>query len=749
MSHIIHSKSIINITHAEKSDFDVVEGLQLILVLDGCLRIVLNGKNVNLIKGDLYLFNKGDLLSILSDDSNNVMSINIEAILENGEYPIFHLSHPMSFNYEKEAYRFLVEILAKIYIESVSNETGQKYIIEGQVKYIFGLLMRYLAKESNELGEESTNINKIEEVMNYINHHYQDKITLDQLSEKFFISKYYLSREFKTQLSLTIGNYIKEVRLLHAERELIETKSKLVDIADRIGFPNLKSFNTAFKQKHKLTPSQYRVINRPKELKANIEELNTSGLEFLLQFVNEEDYTSIRQRNRLIHDVKVDVSKEIGELKRRNQYFKMNLNDMTRLNTFRNLLSIELVGVDDFVELISIHNDSGELDFERLNRLLSKIKEQACIPYLQIQTNDVTKWKEQNNGNNRISFENMMKQLKQYLINEYSNIENWYFEFRCFNEGAEGFVSDTLVSSMKHFKDIAKIVVHFPSLPNDTYSIMDKSDDKIICINDYTETKKIDFKYAVEELSNQNQNHINKIIEKQNIEHQKNLYQRILDFEKDDYLSKHLSLIQANVSVWNFLKGKNKSKTFLSPIMMDPIKPFKYFPIELAEKYALYTREGLVTESYYAHVFMKNLFKTIVYRDEHIIVTKYNDNLRILILYPEERVNNYLDKKKNIDSNLLTQIGKKPYLALNMFISGINGTYDYVMEELSPETLDQKTELNAIKLHPNKSKKDIEYYNSSLKPVRKINRKIIEESFELNITVPLIGMTWIELNKVK
>jgi len=59
----------------------------------------------------------------------------------------------------------------------------------------------------------------VDAVLHYINEHYSEPLTLDQLSEKFFISKYHLLRKFDAQVGTTVHRYILQKRLLNAKQE--------------------------------------------------------------------------------------------------------------------------------------------------------------------------------------------------------------------------------------------------------------------------------------------------------------------------------------------------------------------------------------------------------------------------------------------------------------------------------------------------------------------------------------------------
>lgn len=99
---------------------------------------------------------------------------------------------------------------------------------------------------------------KVEQVRAFIDSHYMDRLNLDGLSGRFFISKFHLSREFKRITGSTIGNYILERRIEQAKRQLRFSADSLETIARDCGFSDSSYFIKAFKRAENQTPNEYR-----------------------------------------------------------------------------------------------------------------------------------------------------------------------------------------------------------------------------------------------------------------------------------------------------------------------------------------------------------------------------------------------------------------------------------------------------------------------------------------------------------
>ena len=82
-------------------------------------------------------------------------------------------------------------------------------------------ILSILLQEITGSGEEkSPGHQKMAEVRKFLDEHYTEKFSLDELSERFFISKYHLSREFHQYYHVTLNQYVISRRLTRAKRLL-------------------------------------------------------------------------------------------------------------------------------------------------------------------------------------------------------------------------------------------------------------------------------------------------------------------------------------------------------------------------------------------------------------------------------------------------------------------------------------------------------------------------------------------------
>ena len=90
----------------------------------------------------------------------------------------------------------------------------------------------------------------VDQVVEYINEHYNEPLTLDDLSERFFISKYHLLRKFDRQVGTTVHRYILQKRLLIA-KQLLGSGLAPSEVCQHCGFGDYANFYRAFRAEYR------------------------------------------------------------------------------------------------------------------------------------------------------------------------------------------------------------------------------------------------------------------------------------------------------------------------------------------------------------------------------------------------------------------------------------------------------------------------------------------------------------------
>lgn len=94
------------------------------------------------------------------------------------------------------------------------------------------------------------------DVIKYIETHYSEKITLDGLASRFFMSKYTFLRKFKTHTGMGLPAYVNEIRLINA-KNMLSSGAKITETAMACGFESLSNFDRVFRKETGMSPREF------------------------------------------------------------------------------------------------------------------------------------------------------------------------------------------------------------------------------------------------------------------------------------------------------------------------------------------------------------------------------------------------------------------------------------------------------------------------------------------------------------
>ena len=149
--------------------------------------------------------------------------------------------------------------LFSLAIQLEKELSGEKY---GREVLAGGLLLQLLARLGRCLhrrtalqpSADDLRSPRVVEMLRYIDQHLTEDLTIEGLSEVFFISKYHMMRQFREETGQSIHAYLSDRRLLHA-RSLIEQGFSATDSCFRSGFGSYSSFTRAYSKRFGTTPT--------------------------------------------------------------------------------------------------------------------------------------------------------------------------------------------------------------------------------------------------------------------------------------------------------------------------------------------------------------------------------------------------------------------------------------------------------------------------------------------------------------
>ena len=154
--------------------------------------------------------------------------------------------------------------MRKILREMQNRESSFQILCQAYMDIIVVQLMRNASVSAVPIHSRLPANRQCATVKRYIDHHYKENITLDQLAEKVSITKYYMVHAFKREYGVSPINYIINCRIKEGKRLLAETDLSLSQIAAILGFSSSSYFSQTFRNAEGTSPTEYRKANQVK-----------------------------------------------------------------------------------------------------------------------------------------------------------------------------------------------------------------------------------------------------------------------------------------------------------------------------------------------------------------------------------------------------------------------------------------------------------------------------------------------------
>lgn len=189
-------------------------------------------------------------------------------------------------NRSMELYQRLYQGFRSILNIGISQSAAWKLSILREVSDILEALIHYETSVSasaertalSSLKEE--NQKRILSILDYLDRHWQDSISVEQLARQMRMSPSYFSRFFKNAMGIGILKYLTNLRLNRSLHPLLNTEMPITDIAMECGFNDYKTYGRLFRSEFGTSPSDYRK-NRSARTAVKTEDIPVSSVHIL------------------------------------------------------------------------------------------------------------------------------------------------------------------------------------------------------------------------------------------------------------------------------------------------------------------------------------------------------------------------------------------------------------------------------------------------------------------------------------
>lgn len=235
---------------------------ELMYVLSGTMTVTINEESRALLPGDIAISFPNTIHSLKTTENSKIILLIFDSYLTEPSFVNLNTRKPASpfvtgDNLHKDVPYCMHALLdiSKPYEANLDSALTKGYLTI--------LLCRLL--ESLTLREShSDDLNLVHQVLVYIDNHFTEALSLEQIAAKLKTSKFYLSRIFNHQLNTSFNLYLNNQRIQLAQNLLVSTDLSITEISFRSGFESMRTFYRAFKSICHLTPTRYRELHQKK-----------------------------------------------------------------------------------------------------------------------------------------------------------------------------------------------------------------------------------------------------------------------------------------------------------------------------------------------------------------------------------------------------------------------------------------------------------------------------------------------------
>lgn len=248
--------------------------IEIILVLSGQLTIMVETETYHLFEDDIILINNSQMHEIKpTENVVTVLHINPAFYKKWIDVDSYFICNSAAYH-NKLKFIDLKRIIAKmVYVQYNDKEGNELLTVSFSYQLMLKLVKNFKSTDEITITNPSKNLQRLGNIIHYLNDNYKENITLEQVAEREFLSPSYLSHFFKLHMGVTFFNYLTDIRMKHAVNDLLTSNLTIEQIAANNGFANSRYFVNTFKKQYGILPRQFRnqqkKINKLEKVKAN------------------------------------------------------------------------------------------------------------------------------------------------------------------------------------------------------------------------------------------------------------------------------------------------------------------------------------------------------------------------------------------------------------------------------------------------------------------------------------------------
>lgn len=617
-------------------------------------------------------------------------------------------------------------------------------------------------------------------ILDYIGKNYMNKISLSELADKLYMSPSVLSRMFKKQTDIYFVDYVNQLRARYAAREIAYSTENITKIAMDCGFTNLSMFNRIFRRIYEMSPSEYRNSAKRKEEKKQIVELEDSIREELRKHIlpkeeNEENTGSV---------LKIEADMTKADAFEKNWSKAINIGAISKLARanlqFHTLylmehLQIEYVRIwNIFTKKLQISDgiQKNKFNYDEIDQIFDfLVSNHAKIildfgrrpdKALKAEGNVLFEEEEYIEFQSKESWESLFKDFISHLIKRYGSIvvQDWIFEFSYIEKHAFPYYKDTNYDFFQVYEygySVIKQRIPEAEVGGFNGNIRNEYEDLIHLLKRCDEKKcNPDFLSFFLFPYYTDTDHFEKRSNEINFEvNSVKLIKKLMNAA--GMTDKKLYIMEWNCTVINrnILNDSTYRATYITKIISQIWNDVDMFCLWMGSDWVssyydsvgisyggggILTKDTICKPAYYAFSFLNQMGNQLVFKDEHMIITKKNNEYYIVCFHYKRFSSNYFmkdeDKITFWELQNIFEGDRNLHISVRLKQLFSNGIYTVKKRSINEQEGSLLAEWGKFQFDTELESSDVKYIRNACYPRISMEKKEIEKN-EMEISIDL------------
>ncbi|MBO0476412.1 helix-turn-helix transcriptional regulator [Vagococcus sp. DIV0080] len=249
--------------------------IEIIYVTKGSVNIGYNDQIVQVHEGELFVFGSGEAHYFMASPGSNRLVYQFDLNLFRDKtfkekshleiIKLFEKAENHSVYWPLETKEKVIAYLKESFTEMAEQQPGYEHVVIGNLLKLMALYYREIPQKPemyqqvtfSEAVNNQETLERLNDVFMYIETHYNEVVTLEEVAAVIGFSPFYFSRFFKKNTGQTLMQFLTDYRINQAKYILSHEKIPMIEVAEKSGFNSVKTFHHVFKEQVGMSPLKY------------------------------------------------------------------------------------------------------------------------------------------------------------------------------------------------------------------------------------------------------------------------------------------------------------------------------------------------------------------------------------------------------------------------------------------------------------------------------------------------------------